>query len=351
MIEKMNATGLVVKVSFSLPFCLYIKDDNYEVQMPSYMAIVSTKRKKQEHIDPRLGIEEATTELKHDRHGRLRYTDVEIMLAGQAVMERETKRRIRNGEMQAEGPTIKISVDVEDLILEYSQAALEEGMAVANYFITVYREVTHDFYIKAFSRDDICRATINWFSENEFLGGAEHMSFGKGMTLEPVGLLPETDQQFKQRLKVYGLPSLYSELAMNARDYLDVGNYRMAVIECRTCIEVIIGQLLGANFSERGISVETVKRLLNVRRRDVQTIEDALENASINNKLTKGLKHVIGKSLDENVGLWGNWLKAKNNRERAVHKGTDVSESDAKDAIDTLSEIFDFIIKSKGKYE
>lgn len=106
MTEKMNTKGLNVKVSFDLPFCLYIEDDNYEVQMPSYIATVSTKREKQEHIDPRVGIEEATTELMHDRYGRLRYTSIEVMLAGQAVIERETKRRIREGEMQAKGPLL-----------------------------------------------------------------------------------------------------------------------------------------------------------------------------------------------------------------------------------------------------
>lgn len=340
----MDAKDLKVKVSFGLPFCLYIEDGSYKVQMPSYVARVSTKRKKQKHIDPRLGVEEATTELKHDRHGRLRYTGVEIIFAGQAIIEQETKRRVREGEKQAEGPIVEISLDANELISEYSKAALEEAMVVARYFITVYREVTHSFYIKPFSRDDIFRATINWFHESEFLGGTEHAQFGKGMTLEPVGLLPATDLQFRQRLKVYSPPSLYAELAMNARDYLDLGDYRMAIIESRTCVEVVIDQLLWANFTKQGTSVETVKRLLNVRRRDVQSIEDALEKAWINNKLTKGLKYVLGKGLDEDIALWEKWLKAKHNRERAVHKGVEVSEADAKETVDTLSQIFDFII-------
>lgn len=341
--EKMDAKGLMVKVFFSLPFCLYIEDDDYEVQMPSYIATVSTKRKKQEHIDPRLGIEEATTELVHDRHGRLRYTSVEITLPAQAVIERETRRQIREGAIQTEGPTIEISVDVDDLVSKYSRVALEEGMAVVNYFITVYREVTHAFYIRTLSRDEIYRATINWFGESALLGGVEHGSFGKGMTLEPVGLLPETDQKFRQRLKVYSLPSLYAELAMNARDYLDLGNYHMAVIEARTCVEVVIDQILQAYFTEQGTDTEKARKLLKVGKRGVQTIEDVLEKAWIKNKLTKGLKYVLGKSLDEDADLWEKWLKAKYNRERAVHKAEDISEADAKDAVDALYQIFNFI--------
>jgi len=348
MNEKMDAKNIKVSVSFDLPFCLYIKDDSCEVQMPSYMATVSTKRKKHEHIDPRLGIEEATTELKHDRHGRLRYTSAEITLAGQAVIERETKRRIREGKMEVEGPTVEVFLNTNKLISEYSQAALEEGMAVANYFIAVYREVTRDFYIKTFSKDEIYRATINWFDGGEFLGGAEHVSFGKGMTLEPVGLLPETDQKFRQRLKVYGPLSLYAELAMNARDYLGLGNYRMAVIESRTCIEILVDQLLLDDFAHKGKTIEDAKKLLEVGKRAAcATLEDVLEIASINVKLKKGLKEVVGKSLAEDNALWGKWLKAKNNREKAAHKAVDVLEADAKDAIDTLSQIFDFIIESR----
>jgi len=267
------------------------------------------------------------------------------MLPGQAVIERETRRQIKEGEREAEGSTVEVFLNTNELISEYSQAALEEGMAVANYFIKVYREVTRDFYIKTFSKDEIYRATINWFDGSEFLGGVEHGSFGKGMTLEPVGLLPETDQKFRQRLKVYGPLSLYAELAMNARDYLDLGNYRMAVIESRTCIEVIIDQLLEANFTERGVNVEEARKLLNVSKKGVQTIADVLEKAWINNRLTKGLKYILGKGLAEDIALWEKWLKAKNDRERAVHEGADISEADAKEAIDTLYQIFNFITR------
>lgn len=341
MTEKVDAKGIKVKVSFDLPFCLYVKDDNYEVQMPSYTATVSTKRKKQEHIDPRLGIEKATTELVRDRYGRLRYTSVEITLPGQAVIERETKRRIREGEMQAEGPAIKISVDATDLISEYSDAALEEGMDVANYFITVYREVTHDFYIKPFPRDEIYLAIINWFNENELLGETVHGRFGKGMTLEPMSA---TDQHFRQRLRVYSPPLLYAELAMNARDYLDLENYRMALIESRTCVEVILDQLLLDHFIQKGTTIQDIKKVLRVREDTVcDTIEEVLQEAKINEKLKRGLKCVLGKSLAEDVNLWKKWLKAKDNREKAVHKARDVSEADAREAIDTLSQIFDFI--------
>ena len=160
--------------------------------------------------------------------------------------------------------------------------------------------------------------------------------------MEP-SLLPATNQQFRQRLKVYNLPSLYAELVMNARDYLDLENYRMAVIESRTCIEVIVDQLLEVHFTKQGTNVETACELLNVNKKGVQAIENVLEKAWINNKLTEGLKKVLGKSLAEDVDLWKRWLRAKSNREKAVHKAVDVSEADAKDAIDTLSQILDFI--------
>jgi predicted transcriptional regulator len=137
---------------------------------------------------------------------------------------------------------------------------------------------------------------------------------------------------------------------MNARDYLDLRNYRMAVIESRTCIEVVIDQILETEFARRGTDIEEVKKILGVNnKKDVQIIEDVLENAWINNKLKKGLKYVLGQGLNEDIDLWQKWLKAKKNREKAVHKAIDISEADAENAVDTLSQIFDFIIKKHVK--
>lgn len=347
MSKEINSNNLIAKVSFDLPFSLYIKDGSYEIQMPSYVVAIATRRRKQEHIDTRLGIKEATdVELLRDRHGRLYYTSVEVSLPGQIAVEREIRRQIKGKRIKPEEDVVRICIDTADLISSYSEAALKEAIAIANHFVAVYREVTRAFYIRTFSRSEIYRATINWFSGDELLGGVEYGAFGKGVTLNPVGLLEATDQQFRQRLKVYGPTRLYVELYMNAKDYLDLGNYRMAVIESRTCLEVIVDQLLQTYFTEEENDIEAARNLLDVSKKRVRTIGDVLEQAKINKKLTKGLKKVLGRGLDDNVDLWRRWRKVKENREKAVHRGGDISETDAKESVDVLSEIIGFVSRN-----
>ena len=38
------------KIALSLPFCLHLNDENYQVQMPNYLASIGIERKKHEHV-------------------------------------------------------------------------------------------------------------------------------------------------------------------------------------------------------------------------------------------------------------------------------------------------------------
>ena len=131
---------------------------------------------------------------------------------------------------------------------------------------------------------------------------------------------------------------------MNARDYLDLNNYRMAVIESRTCIEVVVDNMLFEFFVRTGKSIAEAKVLLEVsKKKDCVTLDDVLSHATINKKLTNGLRSVIGKSLDDDSAFWDRWIKAKKNREKAVHRAINITETDAKEAIDVLTDIRDFV--------
>jgi len=53
--------NISVKITFDLPFCLYLSDYTYEVQMPSYKASVLTTQKKHKHVDERIFIDDDLT--------------------------------------------------------------------------------------------------------------------------------------------------------------------------------------------------------------------------------------------------------------------------------------------------
>ena len=317
-----EARNIKVRVSFDLPFCLFVKDGGYEIQMPSYRAMVNTKVTKHTNIDPRLFIEKVDNlELREDRHGRIRYTSLEITISGQSVIEKEIRRQVKEGHLTPDtSGLVNVRLESSDELIEsYTKAAFGESIDVTNYFIAVYREMTNSYYIQTVSLDDIYQATINWFENEELLGGCLHVNYGKGgMTLEP-SLSPEATQRFKDRLMVNTRTSLIKELWMNAKDYLHLGNYRMAVIESRTCVEVLVDQILLEYFTREDKTIEELKEILEVKPdTGCEVAEDILEVAKINVKLKKGLKQAIDRSLAENNSLWLEWLKAKKNRESAV---------------------------------
>ena len=126
--KKIGDRSVRAIVSFELPFCLDLKDDNYEVQMPSYRAMVKTKRVKQKYFDSRLAIEETSNmDLLRDRYGRIYYTSVEVIIPKTVVIE---LRSFDDGSMD-------LHIGREDLVDNYSQWALNEAISVVNYLIEV----------------------------------------------------------------------------------------------------------------------------------------------------------------------------------------------------------------------
>jgi len=340
-----NSSKPTVEVSFDLPFRLPIRDGPYYLQMPSYTTTLVTQTKKHAQIDTRIPIEQATNvDLIRDRYGKLRYTSLQVPLPLQPVVERDVRKQIAQKSLQTDDPLLTLQIKVEDLTSNYSKPAFEEALVVANYFITVLREITGHFYIRPLSTADVYHASIVWFSNDQPLCGTEYLAFGKGIAIRPPDPSPATEHQIRQRLEVYSPPSLYRQLTLNALDYLDTANYRMAVIECRTCLEIIVDQILETHFTTHGSPVEVVRRLLKAHNKKVvQTLRDVLEYASMNNKLKQGLKHAIGKGLDEDPDLWEKWLKFKSDREKAVHRAGDIRHTDAAESIDVLDRIIAFI--------
>jgi len=345
VVTTMTNRSIVVKVSFDLPFYLYLNNANYEIQTRSHKVTVTTRAVKQEHIDPRLSIEATDLELRNDRHGRIRYTKVELAIPGEAVIERHYRNRIRYGSLQYSGP-INVHLGLDDLCDTYLQPAFEESLDAINCFIGVYREVTGNYYIRTVSENEIYRSTINWFEEDELLCGVERVRYGEGgVTLAPV-LSPSREHQFRTRLMTHKPTSIIAELSMNARDYLELNNYRMAVIESRTCIEVLVDLALSDYFARTGITIEEAKKLLKIYKVvRCETIDDVLKRAEINVKLKRGFKRAIGKSLAEKRTLWQKWLRAKTNRENAVHKGADISAADARESVSATLEIINLVAK------
>ena len=116
------------------------------------------------------------------------------------------------------------------------------------------------------------------------------------------------------------------ELIQDAREYAEVGRFRHVVIDARTALEIYVDQTLLACFRRDALSsVEAVRHLkLSAKlARSVESLEEAIQHARMNDKLKYGLLKTLGIRLGQRR-FWSDWLEAKELRERSVHYGAEV---------------------------
>ena len=343
-IERQDIAGLTVKVTFDLPFCLYLDDGLYQVAREGWTASVHLERITQTHLDPRLGIDQATTELIRDRHGRLRYSRAAVELPGKALIEKELRRQAEAGELEAQEGVVSVTLTIERIISGFGDVAFQEAFGAVNRLIEVYRQVTDQFHTRRVSREEIFRADIQWYQNGEPLGGTYYGAFGHGMSLGPRGFDDQAMERLRSLLNSTRPIPVAIALFQDAKDRLDRSEYRLAVIDARTALEVFVDEVLLGYFSAPGTSLEEACRVLDVESRKVQTLEDALQHSLINRKLGHALKQVLNLDLhDGDPQLWQRWLRAKEIRERGAHRGQEVGRIEAIEAINTMGEIMESI--------
>ena len=350
-IEKQDIVGLTAQVKFDLPFCLYLDDGTYEVSRGTWTASIQLERVKQVHLDPRLGIAKSSAELKRDRYGRLRYSRVVVELPAQDVIEVELRHKVMIGDLETQDGFVDLSLTQDAIISGYSAVAYDEALAAVNRLIEVYRHVTDQFYVTRIPGEDIFNASVQWYFNGELFGGILQQGFGHGITMEPPPPTPETLQELQSWLDSTKEVPLPWELFYDAKDRLDRGDDRLAVIDARTALEVFLDQILLTYFTLPGHSMEEICKVLDIdaNRRKIQDIEEALQRSAIDRKLGHALKEVIGLDIhDGNPELWKKWLGAKELREKGVHRGRMVGHDEAIEAVNCMGEILSKMREALG---
>ena len=338
-IKLKDPGGLTVKVTFDLPFCIYLEDGMYEVSRGNWLASVQLERIEQEHIDPRLGIDTASTDLVRDRHGLLRYSRVVIEMPGTMVIEEATRIRVNAGEIEVDDGVVTLNLEQDDL-LEYHDVARQEALNVINRLIEVFRQITDSFHLKRIPMAEIFQSDTMWYHDDELIVGTHHSSFGNGMTLGITGVTPQTLDTLRGRLKSGEEVALPFELFMDAKDRLHRGEYRLAVVDARTALEVWVDKILLVYFQIQETSLESACQILDVRSGRAENLEDALQQAAINRKLGNALSIAVPMDLHNGYPkLWQLWLVAKDLREQGVHQGQEIDRTRAIDAVNTMGEI------------
>ena len=341
-IEKQVISGLTVHVSFDLPFSINLEGGPYEVSRGSWAALVHLEQVKQENPDPRLGVDQSSLDLIRDRYGRLRYSRVVIELPGEAVIKAELYRQAAAGNLEPPEGIVHLNLTAEEIISNYRDAAFEEALAAVNRLIEIYRYVADQFHVTRIPTQEIFNTDIQWLQNGESFGGVWKVEMGHGISLQPTPLPSDVVQSIHDWLGDTRPVPLFGELFQDAKDRLDRGDDRQAVIDARTALEVFLDQVLLAYFTLPGRSLEDVGRIIdvNIAYYNIQNAEEALQRASINRKLGHALNEALGLDIHNgNPKLWSRWLDAKELREEGVHRGRTVEHAQAVDAVNCMGEV------------
>lgn len=330
-------------MTFDLPFCIYLDDGLYEVSRGDWTAVVQVQRVDQTHLDPRLGIQQSTSELIRDRHGWLRFSKVVVEMPAITIITEGIRRRVVAGEIDTDNGYVTLTLKQDDLN-DYHPAALEEALRAVNRLIEVYRQVTDSFYVKRVLMDEIFQADTVWYEGDEPIVGTHYGSFGHGITIAPASVTPEILATLRSRLMSDGEIPISFELFQDSRDRLDRGEYRLAVMDARTALEVWVDKALLGFFEASNISLESGCQILGVQIARTENLADALQQASINRKLGHALNEALGIDLHNGYPeLWTKWLNAKTLREQGAHQGEEIDRAEAIEAVNSMGEIMGIV--------
>jgi len=316
-------------VKFKLPFCLYLKDGGYELVVPEFgvsdktMIYLSKFRREQSKIDYVTGYGAERVgrgELWNDRSGIFRRTEVIVIL-----------------------PMSYVSFDIgTDLTTptDRIQPVFEAAVTAINRLIAVYRYVTQDTYIPLIKTEEV----INTFQIGNCTVNADGALIGTGRDMINDFRLTNTRTDYDdaahldiQAMLVSGaIIPLHEEYIMNARAFLEEGNWRMAAIEAQTGFEVLVAYKIRDYYSSAGRSSSQINGIL---------------QSGFRNLISAHLPRATGKSFATGEPNYDQWYHDSYLlRNRVVHEGYSPKPQEAVDAVLGVECVLEYLIgRPKGK--
>jgi hypothetical protein len=305
----------LIAVWFELPFCLYLPHGHYEVRMAQLNegrpALIQLDKKTRPREARFAMLPPGEGEMWRDRRGTFRYSSAIIYMPYS----------------DAASPDLEKMMDFMP-----TQTYLSYAIEYMNRLLRVYRLVTGDYYIPALAIEDIW----HYFGVGIADAGSQpvqmrYMPMGVG---EPeVNLLPDKrpDEvgEIKEMLRTEAPIPDEEELLMSARDFLDTGSPRLAVVEVETAFEVVVDRFVARYYRELGCSNEKIAKIL---------------KCGFENLIRDHLSAKI-KPFAEGMPVYDNWLmETYKPRCDLVHgERLQVTEEEAEKAIRRVEEALEYL--------
>ena len=306
----------LIAVWYSLPFCLYLPYDHYELAIT--------------HLN-----EGRPALIELDKRGRDLEIAFRMLPPGRGEMWRDARGKFRYSAAVVWMPyTNETSLDPGHLMRSIPKDLFRSfALQYLNRLIRVYRFVTADYYIPALSLEDVG----DYFG----IGLADTASRRPKIEWRPMGrmepdvnLLPDKPPsqlcKIRDMLRSEAPIPDEEELLMSARALLDSGSPRLAVLDAQTAFEVVVDRLVATHY--RGLRYTNEK---------IQAILDC------------GFKNLVKHHLSPHIRRFEQgmpvhddyWAKSYKPRCKLAHgERTEITDDEAEQAIRCVEEALEYLI-------
>jgi len=316
-----------IAIGFSAPFCLHLPDGNYKVKVTSQERelIVQVILEKRQRNLSRGGLLPGIQEIEQfaDRRGIYCFTSLIVYIPIRGIT-----------------PTIHSNFDeMSKFVHENHPWANKLAVKAFNRLLEIYRLCTGECHIHPLSGRDVWMDYSVAFFYNEFPPDAGRSKFTAHVT--PVyslhNIMPSAPnvpdsvvKDIHKKLSGNFETELSDELLLNVYDFIDQGNYRVAIIESETAFEIAVQKFLHHYYHGRQREIDRLDRINSF----TQLLHNDLFKIAMAPK-----KFSVGESTYEN---WNRY--AWKVRGSLVHgKTLKISQEDALKAVRTIEESLEFL--------
>lgn len=308
-------------VQFEIPFLLQAEDsiDNptkaFQIQKDGIPAELRLSKQKQEssaHGGSMFGLVEG------ERLGNVSSTTVLIGFAEPFLESLDDAYHVEYEEVSEEGNTLMTST------LDTPQGKIAEGaVAWLNEFLETYRATFGYYWIRRLQPSEIAHFQLTFVAENgdEYTEGLMYAK--DGLTLGTTTMDEEQRTILQSRLKSDESVPTPVALELDAKNNLDLGEYRLAVIVSATMFESLLKTSLREVMQAEGKSKEEIKKAF---QRDDGGYKGVKQLAKECHKTF----HFDFKGSDE-FDAWNK--KTRELRNSVIHEGYEPSEEEAVGAL------------------
>ncbi|OGO01448.1 MAG: hypothetical protein A2Y59_04160 [Chloroflexi bacterium RBG_13_52_14] len=303
----------LVAVDFDLPFPVQISSQPLDVDVRGIRCTLRFEKVRRENLDPRLRLSGRDFDLLEDRFGWVRYSKVTVSIPLDQL------------------PPVPLGIKQDEWPIEIAISAV-------NNFLGHYRELLNLPWVRLMNPTEVWAADVTYRERGSL---PQTISFRRMHQIKPpiVGIADEQEKALREHLKKTQRASSWKLLLLDAEDALSRGDTRLAVILGQTAIEGAVCEVLIHKFRESQAPLDKVRTELKVGKKAL-SYESAVERATIDLKLSKGLQLATGNGLDEDATLWYEWDIANAMRVACVHHAHFPPLKEARTVLDTYWRVY-----------